>query len=129
MTDSLLVRPAVIGDAPGIAAVHVQSWRETYAAHLPAQVLADLDESEFAARWATNLQSTTIAIWVAVIGAKVVGWASVSAGRDAEQPTPLELEGIYVVASQHGTGAGQDLLDGRWQRARTRLLPTKRFFS
>jgi len=111
MTDSLHVRPALISDAAGIAAVHIQSWRETYTAQLPGATLAALDESEFAARWAGNLSGGASSVWVALIGPTVIGWASSSTGRDSDRPHPLELEGIYVVASHHGTGAGQQLMD------------------
>lgn len=111
MTDSLQVRPAVVADAAGIAAVHVQSWRETYIDQLPESTLVALDEGEFTARWITNLQSPVTDIWVAVIGGAIIGWASSSAGRDEDRPHNLELEGIYVVASHHGSGAGQGLLD------------------
>jgi len=111
MTDSLHVRPAVVTDAAGIAAVHVQSWRETYVEQLPAATLTALDEAEFTARWTRNLQSGTADIWVALAGETIIGWASSSAGRDEDRPHNLELEGIYVVASHHGSGAGQGLLD------------------
>jgi hypothetical protein len=37
------VRPAVVGDAHGIAVVHVQAWREAYARQLPAELLAGLE--------------------------------------------------------------------------------------
>ena len=111
MTDSPLVRPAVVTDAAGIAAVHVQSWRETYVEQLPAATLTALDEVEFSARWTRNLQSGTADIWVAVVGETIIGWASSGTGRDERRPHDLELEGIYVVASHHGSGAGQGLLD------------------
>lgn len=32
-------------------------------------------------------------------------------GREADVVRPLELEGIYVLAAAHGSGAGQALLD------------------
>jgi len=111
MTDSPHVRPAVADDAAGIAAVHVQSWRETYSEQLPVATLTALDESEFAARWTGNLQSRGADIWVAVADGAIVGWASSSTDRDDNRPHARELEGIYVVASHHGTGAGQRLMD------------------
>ena len=111
MTDSLHVRPALATDAAGIAAVHLQSWRETYVEQLPASTLAALAESEFTERWAGILRGGDTAVWVAVLGPTVIGWASTGTGRDSERPHELELEGIYVVASHHGAGAGQLLID------------------
>lgn len=50
-------------------------------------------------------------VWIAADGATIIGWASTGRGRDPGQPCDLELEGIYVLASDYGMGAGQGLLD------------------
>ena len=104
---TLVVRRAQTDDAAAIAAVHVQSWRETYAHLLPAPALAALDVSARAERW-TDIIAGGTAVWVAVDGARVVGWASVSTGHG--QPRDVELEGIYVLASHHGKDIGPQLL-------------------
>jgi L-amino acid N-acyltransferase YncA len=108
---SLLVRPAVAADAPGIARVHIAAWRETYARLLPPGALDDLDPVARAERWVEILDEGRTEVRVADVDGVIVGWASASAGRDADAPRGLELEGIYVLAEQHGTGAGQELLD------------------
>jgi len=108
---SLTVRPARASDAPGIAAVHVQSWRETYAHLVPAGFLAGLDVGERTAGWARILDDDVTDVLVALDTERIVGWASASAGRDRLRPAPRELEGIYVVAAAHGSGAGRLLLD------------------
>ena len=38
----MIVRPARIEDAPAIAEVHIQTWRETYAGLMPTEMLAGL---------------------------------------------------------------------------------------
>lgn len=111
MTRDKRVRPALVADADDIAAVHVQAWREAYAQLIPEESLAALDVDVFAARWRRTIEAGVMGVWVALDGARVIGWASASAGRDAEPPYPLEVEGIYVLASHYGTGAGQSLLD------------------
>lgn len=108
---ALTVRPARVSDAGGIAAVHVQSWRETYAHLVPAAFLAGLDVGERTARWTRILGDDVTDVLVALDTEGIVGWASASAGRDPLRPAPRELEGIYVVAAAHGSGAGQLLLD------------------
>lgn len=111
MTKGIVIRQAVPGDAAGIARVHIQAWRETYAHLLSADILAGLDPQAREEMWRKIIPAATPDVWVAVDGAEIIGWASASAGRDADAPRPFELEGIYVLASHHGSGAGQQLLE------------------
>jgi L-amino acid N-acyltransferase YncA len=108
---NLDVRAANVPDAHGIAVVHVEAWRETYAHVLPAQVLANLSVAQRAARWAERIAAPSPTVWVAVDGDLIVGWATSSSGHAADAPRDLELEGIYLRASHYGSGAGQALLD------------------
>jgi ribosomal protein S18 acetylase RimI-like enzyme len=107
---ALTVRPADVRDADAIAVVHVQAWREAYAHLLPAEFLAALDVDARAARWRGIIAEPDVDVLVATIGEQVVGWASAGPGR-GERPRDRELEGIYVLAGHHGSGAGQALLD------------------
>lgn len=108
---SLVVRPAVAADAAGIARVHIAAWRETYTRLLPPGALDDLDPVARTQRWTEIIGDDRTEKWVAVLDAAIVGWASAGAGRDADAPRDLELEGIYVLAAHYGSGAGQALLD------------------
>jgi GNAT superfamily N-acetyltransferase len=105
------VRRAVPADAHGIAEVHVQSWRETYSHLVPADSLALLKVKRYELRWAELITAQSPDVWVAAVGEDVIGWASSSVGHDSEAPRDLQLEGIYLLASHHGSGAGQLLLD------------------
>lgn len=107
------VRPARESDAAGIAAVHVQAWREAYAHLMPAEFLAALDQGRREAGWRTIIADEVTNVLVALDGEQVIGWASAGSRRDGSAPTDreLELEGIYVLASAYGSGAGQQLLD------------------
>lgn len=107
---ALTIRPADVRDADAIAVVHVQAWREAYAHLLPAEFLAALDVDARAARWRGIIAEPDVDVLVATIGEQVVGWASAGPGR-GERPRDRELEGIYVLAGHHGSGAGQALLD------------------
>lgn len=49
------LRPATLADAPQIARVHTQSWRETYAQILSADYLAKLSVADSEKRWRQNL--------------------------------------------------------------------------
>ena len=111
MTKDLTVRTAVADDAAGIARVHIQAWRESYAHLLPAASLAGLQQGPRAAKWREIIAAATSDVWIACEGTDIVGWASAGAGRDEDGPRPRELEGIYVLSSHYGSGAGQLLLD------------------
>jgi L-amino acid N-acyltransferase YncA len=112
MDSGLQVRRAETADARAIALVHVQAWREAYARFLPAETLAGLDVEARAERWASIIgDGGDTTVWVAILDGAIVGWASAGPGRDEGAPRPLELEGIYVLASVYGSGAGQALLD------------------
>jgi GNAT superfamily N-acetyltransferase len=51
------IRPAVPDDAPDIARVQVAGWRAGYAGLLPADVLAGLDEADWACRRREYIES------------------------------------------------------------------------
>lgn len=122
------VRRATTADSTQIAAVHVASWQQTYAHLLPAGRLAALSVERRAEVWSDILAEGSTRVWVAIASGagvppaggctasaedvpRVVGWASTSAGRGSDAPRPAELEGLYVLAELHGSGAGQALLD------------------
>jgi ribosomal protein S18 acetylase RimI-like enzyme len=105
------VRPAIPADARGIALVHVQAWREAYAHLIPAEALARISVDQRERRWAELISAATPDVWVGTDGESTVGWATSSCGHAADSPRDLELEGIYVLASHHGSGLGQRLLD------------------
>jgi ribosomal protein S18 acetylase RimI-like enzyme len=110
-TAPVAVRAAVPEDAEAIATVHVQAWQEAYAHLLPAAFLAALDPRDRLERWRRIIDDPTVTVRVAEADAAVVGWATAGPGREADADRPLELEGIYVLAAAHGSGAGQGLLD------------------
>jgi GNAT superfamily N-acetyltransferase len=106
------VRPAVPADADEIAEVHIRTWRETYAHLLPASYLDGLDVATRAEQWRGTLAFSSAAPpFVALDDDRIVGFALAGPARDEDPPRPFQLYAINVVASAHGTGAGQALLD------------------
>ena len=108
---TVTVRRATVDDARGIAEVHVTAWRETYAGRMPADFLASLDVDRRAVGWARILERGETDAFVAERDGTIVGWATAGRGRDDDAPRDRELEGIYLLASAYGSGAGQQLLD------------------
>lgn len=103
------IRPAVLPDARGIAEVHVLAWQETYNHLAPVEDLARLKVEQRELRWRELLVDQTTHAWVAIVDDRIVGFAGTSRGHGS--PCDLELESIYVLGEQHGTGIGQELLD------------------
>ncbi|MET3567055.1 GNAT superfamily N-acetyltransferase [Leifsonia sp. 563] len=108
---AVTVRRATVDDARGIAEVHVTAWREAYAGRMPADFLASLDVDRRAAGWSRILERGETDAFVAERDGTIVGWATAGRGRDDDAPRDRELEGIYLLASAYGSGAGQQLLD------------------
>lgn len=103
------MRPATPLDAGAIAAVHVSSWQEAYARLLPPEVL-DAHAQGAPRRWAERLSNPDGPwYWLAERAGKAVGfsWAE-AVGPCAIRP--LELVGLYVLASEYGRGTADALL-------------------
>ena len=105
------VRPAQIADAPGIASVHVLSWRSTYRGLLPDAFLGSLDEATYAERWARVLADGSSRVYVASGGDEVVGFASGGRERAGESGYAGELYAIYLVREAQGRGHGRRLVE------------------
>ncbi|HEX4057903.1 MAG TPA: GNAT family N-acetyltransferase [Galbitalea sp.] len=112
------VRAATLADASGIARVHVNSWRETYAELVPGRFFS---ESAFGRRktwWTERLSENPRfgTIFVALRGNAIIGFASAgpAVGSDVEKGHPAvretHLYTIYLLASEHGAGVGRSLL-------------------
>jgi ribosomal protein S18 acetylase RimI-like enzyme len=104
------VRPAVLPDAPAIAAVHVATWRDAYAGLLPDEFLAGLVVEDWAQRWRERLSVTVPGVFTLVFdsGGRVRGF--VSAGPDRHGHAGGEVFAIYVDPQRQGLGAGRRLL-------------------
>ncbi|WP_197964448.1 MULTISPECIES: GNAT family N-acetyltransferase [Micrococcaceae] len=111
---TITVRPATVRDAPGIAQVHVGSWRETYRGLMPDEIL---DAPDLLNRrlemWKASL---TEARWrerrisVAELEGRIVGGAMVGSPRDNDSSGDAVLYVLYTYNVVHGAGAGAKLL-------------------
>lgn len=104
------VREAVPGDAPRIAEVHVAVWHEAYTGRMPQSILDGMTVESRRALWDRVLTERRGALWVAEADGLIVGFASAGASLDDPPAAPTQLYAINVLASHHGTGAGEALL-------------------
>jgi GNAT superfamily N-acetyltransferase len=111
---SVRVRQAHAEDVKAMARIHVQSWQETYRGLMADEIL---DQPGFVERrerfWAAALgDERYLANRVAVAerGGQLVGIAMAGPAQDPDAHWPVQLGVLYVLAAEHGTGAGGGLL-------------------
>lgn len=105
----ILIRRANARDARGLAHVHVESWRTTYAGIVPQDYLDHLHEWERAELWLDTL-SRTDEVFVAEREDRVVGFAIGGPSRDRVEGCDAELYAIYLLAEVQRARIGADLL-------------------
>ena len=112
------IRSAEAADSAGIARVHVDSWRETYAGLVPDRFFG---ADALAARermWASILSRDPLpgTVVVADRAGQIVGFAFAGsadhpdATKGLEPARNLHLFSIYLIANDHGAGLGRQLL-------------------
>ena len=116
------VRPARKSDAAALAAVTLASWREQYAAVLPAAASA-LDEAALVERWTQALGAADgSTVYVACAGDDVVGLAVVAPASDpdldADASGAAEVAEVVVRPEATREGHGSRLLAAAVDHAR-----------
>lgn len=107
----MLIRDATPTDAPGIARVHVDSWRTTYKGLIPEHIIASRSYEYRERMWTRILaeqQAETI-VYVAEEDGEIVGFVSGGSNRDTDSGYTGELQAIYILESHHGKGIGRGL--------------------
>lgn len=109
------IRHVEIGDARGIAEVHVGSWQVAYADLIPRHDLDELDISQFEAWRGRRIEAMDLshsATVVATDDGRVLGFADVGPSRDEDQDenTVGELYAIYLDPSEWDKGYGRQLI-------------------
>ena len=112
---NLVIRPAQVADIPGLARLHVESWRETFRGVFSDALLDDPDAVERREQfWTAALtderynQNTAA---TATLDGKVVGLAMSGPPLDEDATWEAQLYVLYTQASIHGRGAGSGLLN------------------
>jgi len=109
------VRQAHPGDAAEMARVNVRSWRETYRGVMADRVLDDPELPHVREQfWTTILSDQRYRanrVAVAERDGEVIGIAMAGPPQDPDSQWGTHLYVLYVIAAEHGTGAGAALLD------------------
>jgi ribosomal protein S18 acetylase RimI-like enzyme len=116
----MLIRNATAVDAPGIAHVHVETWRVAYRGQMPDAVLDGLDAGRRATFWQERLSQMRGAVFVAEQDGKIMGFCDLipSRDKDADPRAVAEIEAIYILPQHWRMGAGRALCDSTLATAR-----------
>lgn len=96
----LHIRRATENDALGIAKVHIQSWKETYAGIVSQEYLDSLNVEDRLKLWKTSLSQNPngAPVFVALNNSeKIIGFASFGEERTGELNADAELYAIYIL--------------------------------
>jgi GNAT superfamily N-acetyltransferase len=108
------IRHATAADAPGIARVHVDTWRSTYQDIVPQAFLDSLDVDARAKQWDEWLAREGVHVFVAEDAGGVCGFISGGILHDGVHVAALnydsEIYTLYVLAAAQGRGAGRELM-------------------
>jgi ribosomal protein S18 acetylase RimI-like enzyme len=99
----LKIRKATKVDLPGIASLHIQSWRNAYAEVLPKEFLGDPIEREFTRYW-HNIDIGDEDVVMVAEDDDLLGFIAVWC-----LPTPY-IDNLHVKPSLHSKGIGSTLL-------------------
>lgn len=108
----LQIRAARVGDAEGIAKVHVYTWQNAYLGLIPESFLQGLSVEQRTATWIKNIEnplpkSQTL---VAEVSGEIVGFIGIGADREADLPNQGEVYAIYVMPGVQRRGIGTALM-------------------
>lgn len=103
-----MLRPATVADAPMLARLHVQTWRETYPGLLPDAEIASRTIETRTAQWTAQFAAGTSRIVVI----PDLGFAQSGPQRGDLSLAPRypdELQALYLLRAGQGRGLGQAL--------------------
>ena len=106
------IRKAAPADAGGIARVHVDTWRTSYAGIVPDEHLAGLSYSDREAVWGQILSRDKPAQHNFVAeteGGEVVGFAGGGPEREGDEVYLGELYAVYLLEAYQRQGVGRRL--------------------
>ncbi|MBG9733793.1 acetyltransferase [Paenibacillus alvei] len=109
----LHIRKAIAGDAPGIARVHVDSWRTTYQGIVSDTYLSGLSVQARQTMWEHAISQLTADKCIFVVQQKsgeIVGFAMGGPSRSEQFPNRSELYALYLLSSVQGQGIGKMLV-------------------
>ena len=106
-----LIRRGQFDDAGGIARVHVESWRSTYAGIVPDAFLRSLSTQTRKEAWQQQFVGGNCVIFVAECDGQIVGFVAGGRSRQTFADFDAELYAIYLLRENQGCGIGRALVN------------------
>jgi ribosomal protein S18 acetylase RimI-like enzyme len=110
--ESFTIREAIPDDAPGIAKVHIDTWRSSYSGIIPDSYLEEMSYERAEGMWRERITASEPSGLI-YIGespeAGIVGFATGGAERTGKYPYEGEIYAIYVLTQFQGRGIGSRL--------------------
>ena len=120
LEEGITIRAAHSRDAAEIARIHVEAWRDTYAALLPADYLARMDSRMEAARWGRAASHRMENTLVADADGEVAGYAIIGPARGQYTDPTGEIYALYIETDWRERGIGRALVEAAFDRFRKR---------
>lgn len=109
--EQMRIRRAKLEDAPGIAKVHVDSWRTTYKGIIPDNFLNNLSYENRTELWKRNITDETNYIVVALNEMdEIIGFGTAGKRQENKEEHTGDLTSIYLLEEYQGKGIGKKLL-------------------
>jgi ribosomal protein S18 acetylase RimI-like enzyme len=109
----MIIRQAYVEDAAGIAKVHIDTWRTTYAGIVPAEHLANLSYEKREKIWAQRLSNPGNKVFYYVVeddSGGIIGFVNGGPERTNDPDYKGELYAIYILKQYQGQGLGHRLV-------------------
>ncbi|MGB8212295.1 MAG: GNAT family N-acetyltransferase [Anaerolineales bacterium] len=110
---TITIRLARSEDAPGIAKVHVDSWRTTYKGLIADEFLAALSHEQRTLYWTQNLADPPSASFVYIAETRpgeIVGFVSAGPEGQGDPNYRGEIYAIYLLNQVQRQGVGRELI-------------------
>lgn len=112
MSNTIAVRRAAAGDAPGIAQVRIASWRTTYRGMIPDAYLDGMQLEASIALWDRVLTAgpNTTSVFVVEHAMEIVGFACGTILKEPKHGFNAELAAVYLRRDFQRFGLGRRLV-------------------
>jgi len=120
---AIVIRPAVVVDAPRVARVQIEAWQHAFAHILSPTYLQGLVIAPRAERWREHFLHSVEGIYVAEGGCEVIGFVNCGPSRDEDGADAGEIYQLYVHPTRWRSGAGRQLLNRAEEDLRGRGFP------
>ena len=113
--DPVLIRQALVSDAPQLTRLHISAWKAAYRGLIPDAILDDLTEMKNPWNWGRRLVAPApeSRYWVIELDGRVVGCAGTGVPREEDRgpDRTAELYGLYLAPRVWSRGLGRALMD------------------